>query len=430
MLTGCSIGSKEKIMEGVLYKGVVPRKNADPDKQFLVYVDEAKCVGCDTCISYCPTGAIQGEPNKAHQVISPVVCIACGQCLTHCPMSAIHEEVSYVEKVARMLKDPDVLTIASPAPAVRYALAECFGAPVGTTATGKMIAALKKLGFKRVWDTEFGADLTIWEEGTELIGRLTGTLKKPLPQFTSCCPAWIKYVETFHPEILPHLSSAKSPVSMVAALSKTYGAEKAHILPKKVFFVSIMPCIAKKYEGMRPELSGKDGKYIDATITTRELAWLIKHEGINFNALPEETPDDLMGDSTGGATIFGVTGGTLEAALRFAYQKVTGLKPQSMDFTAVRGMKGVREATIKMGALDVKIAVVNGLKYAHPICEQVKNGTSPYQFIEVMTCPGGCVNGGGQPIFPNIIATIRRGMMDFFHKFAVRLDSFSEKPRV
>jgi ferredoxin hydrogenase large subunit len=264
-----------------------------------------------------------------------------------------------------------------------------------------MVSALKLLGFDIVWDTEFAADLTIMEEGTELIGRITGKIKKPLPQFTSCCPGWIKFVESFYPELNEHLSTCKSPVCMMGALSKTYGAKNKGIDPQKLYTVSIMPCIAKKFEGMRPEMNDSGFRDIDATINTRELAYMIKEKNIDFLNLKDAEADPLLGMSTGAATIFGVTGGVMEAALRFAYEAVSGQKLSSVDFTSVRGMAGIKEATVKIpGGPELKVCVVSGLKNVGPIIEDIKKGRSPYHFIEVMTCPGGCINGGGQPLDP------------------------------
>jgi ferredoxin hydrogenase large subunit len=239
------------------------------------------------------------------------------------------------------------------------------------------------------------------EEGTELIGRISGKIKKPLPQFTSCCPGWIKFVESFYPELNEHLSTCKSPVCMMGALSKTYGAKNKGIDPQKLYTVSIMPCIAKKFEGMRPEMNDSGFRDIDATINTRELAYMIKEKNIDFLNLKDAEADPLLGMSTGAATIFGVTGGVMEAALRFAYEAVSGQKLSSVDFTSVRGMAGIKEATVKIpGGPELKVCVVSGLKNVGPIIEDIKKGRSPYHFIEVMTCPGGCINGGGQPLDP------------------------------
>lgn len=309
--------------------------------------------------------------------------------------------------------------MAMPAPAVRYALGEAFGMPVGTVTTGKMLSALKALGFSHCWDTEFAADVTIWEEASEFVERLEG--QKNLPQFTSCCPGWQKYAETFYPELLPHFSSCKSPIGMNGALAKTYGAQRMQYAPKDIYTVSIMPCIAKKYEGLRPELKASGQQDIDATLTTRELAYLIRKSGIDFAALPDGERDSLMGESTGGATIFGVTGGVMEAALRFAYQAVTGARPDSWDFKQVRGLDGLKEYTVTINGKELRLAVVHGAKRFAGICDQVKSGNSPYHFIEFMACSGGCVCGGGQPLMPSLLASLERKALGLFAGFKKRL---------
>jgi len=373
------------------------------DSTSFVEVDQSLCHGCHTCTENCPTGIIDSKhPGGDHRIYRHEGCVNCGQCLVNCPYGAIKEGVSYINDVFKAIDDPDKIVVALPAPAVRYAIGEPFGMDHGTFAAGKMNSALKELGFDILWDTEFAADLTILEEGTELIGRLTGKINKPVPQFTSCCPGWIKFVESFHPELIPNLSTCKSPVCMMGALSKTYGAQNKKIDPKKIYTVSIMPCIAKKFEGMRPEMNDSGFRDIDATINTRELAYMIKKKDIDFVSLKDQTADPLLGQSTGAATIFGVSGGVMEAALRFAYEAVSGKKLASVDLMAVRGKGGVREASVKIpGGPEVKVCVVSGLKNAKPVIDDVINGKSPYHFIEVMTCPGGCVNGGGQPIDPS-----------------------------
>ncbi|MBO4313891.1 MAG: 4Fe-4S binding protein, partial [Desulfovibrio sp.] len=299
-------------MEHVKYEMNVPPQGADGDKMLFVQIDKEKCIGCDTCQEYCPTGAISGVVGLAHTVAYPEACINRGQCLTHCPEFAVYETQTWVPEIEEKLKDKNMKCIAMPAPAVRYALGEAFGLEPGSVTTGKMLSALKALGFDHCWDTEYAADVTIWEEASEFVERLLE--KKDLPQFTSCCPGWQKYAETFYPDLLPHFSSCKSPVGMNGRLSKTYGAENRGYSPKQIYTVSIMPCIAKKYEGLRPELGSGSLRDIDATLTTRELAYMIRKAGIVFETLPDGKRDGLMGESTGGATIFGVTGGVMEAA--------------------------------------------------------------------------------------------------------------------
>lgn len=390
------------LMEKIYYNESFPEPRADPDDLFFVRIDEEKCVGCDTCTQYCPVKAIFGDIGEPHKILHKELCINCGQCLTHCPMGAIYESQSWVSDITKKLKDEKAVKVAIPAPSVRYSLGECFGMPPGTVTTGKMLSALKEIGFNHVWDNEFAADLTIWEEGNEFLGRLTKKLVAPLPQFTSCCPGWQKYIESFYPELIPHLSTAKSPVGMCGALAKTYGADMRKYNRADMYTVSIMPCIAKKYEGMRPELRSSGFQDIDATIDTRELAYMLKEAGIDLNKMPEGERDSLMGESTGGATIFGVTGGVMEAALRYAYEAVTKSKPLSMDFKPVRGLQGVKEAKLDISGIEVCVAVVHGAKRFAKICDAVKAGDAPWHFVEFMACPGGCVMGGGQPIFPDI----------------------------
>ena len=419
MLEGCS--KNGRIMEGIFYKERSPSADADPDSISFVQVDRAKCVGCDTCIAYCPTGAVQGEPNRPHEIVDPSLCVNCAQCLTHCPTGAVCEEVSWAGAVKKALSDPTRVVVAMPAPSLRYTIAECFGAQPGSAVYGKLVGALRKLGFDKVWDVEFGADLTIVEEGTELLKRLSGEPGKPLPQLTSCCPGWVKYVETFRPELLPYMSTAKSPVAMLGAMAKTYGAKKNGIEPARMMTVSIMPCVAKKHEGMRPELNSSGFRDIDVTLTTRELAWLLKDAGINLYAVDDGAADPLLGSSTGGATIFAASGGVMEAALRFAFEKTGGSNPERIEFKAVRGMKGIRSAEAEISGKTVRVAVANGLKYAMPLCDQIARGESPYHFIEVMACPGGCVNGGGNPVLPGVFALIRNRAIRAFRGFAMRI---------
>ncbi|NDY56270.1 4Fe-4S dicluster domain-containing protein [Desulfovibrio sulfodismutans] len=412
-------------IEKIFYENQVPDAKADPDKLFFVQVDETKCIGCDTCMSYCPTGAIFGETGEPHKIPDQAACINCGQCLTHCPVSAIYETQSWIPEIEAKIKDPNVKVIAMPAPAVRYGLGDCFGQPLGSVTTEKMLEGLKKIGFDHVWDNEYTADVTIWEEGSELLARLTKKSDLPLPQFTSCCPAWIKYVETYYPELIPHLSTCKSPIAMCGPLSKTYGAKAAKYDPANVYTVSIMPCTAKKYEGMRPEFKASGHKDIDATITTRELAYMLKKAGFDLPKAADGKRDAIMGESTGGATIFGVTGGVMEAALRFAYEAVMKKKPESWDFKGVRGLNGFKEASVDLNGTVVKVAVVHGAKRFKDICETVKAGKSPYHFIEFMSCPGGCVMGGGQPIMPGVLEAMDRRVTTFHASLQKRLAMFN-----
>ena len=367
------------------------------------------CKACDHCTSICPTGAIKGVLGQKHH-IDHRKCINCGQCLINCPFGAIRD-LSVIEQVKAVLSDSAKYAVVQTAPAVRVALGEEFGLEPGTNVKHKMFAALRKLGFKQVYDTEFTADLTIMEEGTELIHRVFKSAgvsgfeeSGPLPQFTSCCPAWIKYAEDNYPAVLPHVSSAKSPQQMFGAVAKTYAANRLNVDPADMVVVSIMPCTAKKYECDRPEFMASGYQDVDYVLTTRELGQLIKDAQIDFINLQDEDADKLIGSSTGAATIFGVTGGVMEAALRTAYEILSGQPLGKLEFQAVRGLKPVREATVEIPVKDlgktvpINVCIVTGTKYVGPIIEDVLRGRSKYHFIEVMNCPGGCINGGGQPI--------------------------------
>ena len=402
-----------KEVEGVLTE-VNPSRGISPDKLFFVQVDPNKCEACGECENHCATGAIQAiNADGIRAVVDPAACMNCGQCLVNCPYGAIYEGVSFVDEIFEKLKDPDTVVVSMPAPAVRYGLGEPFGAPTGTYVGGKMHAALRKLGFDYIWDNEFTADVTIMEEGTELIQRVSKPdHHKPLPQFTSCCPGWVKFVESFYPDLIPHLSTCKSPIGMLGPLAKTYGAQETGKLPQKIYTVSIMPCIAKKYEGLRPELSDSGYQDIDATITTRELAYMIKKAGINFMSLPDQQPDPSLGMSTGAATIFGVSGGVMEAALRLAYEVLSGQKLDAPDIKVVRTHEGINTVDVPVPNFGtVKVAVASGLSNAAKLCDEVRAGKSPYHFIEIMSCSGGCVNGGGQPLDPDIRASLFKSMI-------------------
>ncbi|MBI5519145.1 MAG: 4Fe-4S binding protein [Desulfovibrio sp.] len=409
-------------MEKVMMKGSAP-KNIDPTKFSFVQVDAEKCQACGTCDDVCKTGAIQpvGKDEK-RQVLDPAACVNCGQCLVNCPYGAIYEEVSFVDEVFKALKDPNTVVVSMPAPAVRYALGEAFGLPAGTHVGGKMHAALRKLGFKLIWDNEFTADVTIMEEGTELLNRVKKPSHgAPLPQFTSCCPGWVKFVEAFYPELIPNLSSAKSPIGMLGALAKTYGAKQTKTDPGKMFTVSIMPCIAKKYEGLRPELAASGYRDTDVTITTRELAYMIKKAGIDFKNLKDEAADPILGEATGAATIFATSGGVMEAALRLAYEVLSGDRLKDVDLKGVRAHEGIKTASVDVPKFGkVNVAVASGLDNAKKLCDEVKAGKSPHHFIEIMTCPGGCVNGGGQILNPSV-RTADNGCSKVFAEINKRL---------
>jgi hydrogenase, Fe-only len=383
-------------------RGRVPIDPANPS----IIRDDQKCILCGQCIEACEkVQSVYGSYELP--IKNEIVCVNCGQCAQWCPSGAISERDD-TDKVFKAIADPNITVVVQTAPATRIGLGEEFGMPVGTNVQGKQVAALRKLGFDVIFDTNFTADLTIMEEGTELVKRVKGELKKPVPQLTSCCPGWVKFVEYFYPDLIPNLSSAKSPQQMEGALMKTYFAEKKNVDPKKIFSVSIMPCTAKKFECQRPEMVSakkelKDSKVssdVDVVLTTRELARMIKRAGINFAALPEEQYDQLMGTGTGAGVIFGTTGGVMEAAVRSAYYLLTGQQPPSAlwDLTPVRGMQGVKEAAVNIpGVGDIKIAVISGLANARKVMDQVRAGNAPWAFIEVMACPGGCEYGGGQP---------------------------------
>ncbi len=379
-----------------------------PDLQSPSIVrDPNRCIVCRRCESVCKnvqTVNVIGATNRGfHTMIKPtfersiseVSCINCGQCIVNCPVGALREKDD-TEKVWDALADPDKHVVMQTAPAVRVALGEEFGMPMGTRVTGKLPAAARRLGFDTVFDTNFSADLTILEEGTEFLGRLKNGGKLPL--ITSCSPGWIKFCEHNFPELLDNLSTCKSPQQMMGSVVKTYYAEKAGIDPSKIVMVSVMPCTAKKFEAQRPEFIPGGYPDVDVVLTTREFASMIKQAGIDFVNLEDEGYDNLLGESTGAAVIFGATGGVMEAALRTVYEVVTGKTLEKIDFEDVRGIEGIKEAVIPVGDLEVKVAVAHGTGNARKLLEKVVSGEKEYHFIEVMACPGGCLNGGGQPI--------------------------------
>jgi len=391
--------------------------------------DDSKCIRCQRCVRTCAelqgvnalTVAYKGDQMKIstffEKPMNDVVCTNCGQCVNHCPTGALVEK-NYIEEVWEAIANPDKHVVVQTAPAVRIGLGEELGLKPGERVTGKMVAALKRLGFDSVLDTDFTADLTIMEEGTELLTRLKKALVDKdkdvkLPMATSCSPGWIKYIEHMYPEYLDNLSTCKSPQQMFGALAKTYYAKARNIEPENIVSVSIMPCTAKKYEANRPEMHDSGYRDVDYVLTTRELAILIKQAGLDFEKLEPAKYDRLMGESTGAAVIFGATGGVMEAALRTAYELVTGREVpfDNLNITAVRGMEGVRKATIKiekpleewafLDGVELKCAVAHGLVNAKKVMESVKSGKADFHFVEVMACPGGCLGGGGQPIPTN-----------------------------
>ena len=369
--------------------------------------DNNKCVLCRRCVAVCEKTqgiGVIGANERGYKTniasafemgLGETACVCCGQCIAVCPTGALQEK-DYVDDVLAAIADPDKFVVVQTAPAVRAALGEAFGYPIGTNVEGKMVAALRKIGFDKVFDTDFAADLTIMEEANELLERIQNGGKLPL--ITSCSPGWIKYCEHYHPDMLDNLSSCKSPQQMFGAMLKTYYAEKNNIDPKKIVSVSIMPCTAKKFEIGRENQAAAGLPDLDYSLTTRELARMIERLGINFIGLPEEKFDEPLGISTGAAVIFGATGGVMEAALRTAVWKLTGETSDSpIEFKEVRGIEGIKEATYEVAGLKVKVAVASGLKNANEVLTKIKNGEADYQFVEIMACPGGCVNGGGQP---------------------------------
>jgi NADP-reducing hydrogenase subunit HndD len=333
-----------------------------------------------------------------NQSLNEVPCVNCGQCIAVCPVGALREKDD-TDKVWQALDDPDIHVVVQTAPAVRVALGEEFGLPIGSRVTSNMVAALRRLGFDKVFDTDTAADLTIMEEGTELLNRIKNGGKLPL--ITSCSPGWIKYCEHNYPEFLDNLSTCKSPHQMFGAVLKSYYAEKEGIDPSKVFVVSIMPCTAKKFEAQRPEMSATGYPDVDVVLTTRELARMIREAGIDFKDLPERTFDDPMGEATGAGVIFGATGGVMEAALRTVAEILSGKSIDNIEYTQVRGVEGIKEASIELEGITLKAVVAHGLGNAKKLLDRIKAGEADYHFVEIMACPGGCVNGGGQPIQPS-----------------------------
>ncbi len=380
------------------------------DSGSAVIRNPEKCILCGRCVRVC--SEIQGVNNLSQHhrgfntVVGPSnlvpmddsVCIQCGQCINVCPTAAFLE-TRHTDAIWEALSNPDLHVVVQTAPSIRAAIGEGFGLPPGTPATEQMITALRRLGFSAIFDTNFGADMTIMEEAHELLERLKG--KGPLPLLTSCSPGWINFMEKFYPELIPLASTCKSPMSMLSTLCKTYYAEKKGLDPKKIFMVGVMPCVAKKFESRRKEHMMPDGRpWTDAVLTTRELIWMIKCYGIDFTSLPGGEFDRPLGLSTGAADIFGTTGGVMEAAIRTAAEWATGERLENLEYTDVRAVEGIREATLKVGDISFNVGVANGINNAKTILDRVKAGEKQYHLIEIMACPGGCIGGGGQPYPP------------------------------
>ena len=390
----------------VEFPGEMTKHKIDDESPSIVR-DFNKCILCRRCVAACKNvqhiGAIDVINRGFESCISTVGdhslnnvnCTFCGQCIEACPTGALHEKET-INDVWAKLKDPDTYVVVQTAPAVRVALGEEFQMPIGTNVKGKMVTALKRLGFDKVFDTNTGADFTIMEEANEFVERFKKN--DNLPMMTSCCPAWVKYIESYEPDLLPHLSSCKSPHQMFGAIIKSYYAKKVGIDPEKIYTVSIMPCIAKKFERQRPEMQ-VDGLYdVDNVITTRELSRMIKQANIEFEKLEDSEFDTPMGEATGAGAIFGTTGGVMEAALRTAQDTLTGKNLEKIEFKQVRGGKGIKKATIEIAGKPIKVVAASGLENARIILDEIKSGKADYQFVEIMACPGGCIMGGGQPI--------------------------------
>lgn len=398
-------------VEESAFEGFKPTYELDTSTPHLVR-DNNKCVLCRRCVAACNeqyVGVI-GANNRGIDTaigtpfevgLSNVPCISCGQCTVVCPTGALVEKDD-TDKIWAALADPDKHVVVQTAPSIRATLGECFGMPIGTNAEGKMVAALRRLGFDKIFDTDFAADLTIVEEANELVERIknNGTL----PMITSCSPGWVKFCEYYYPDMLEHLSTCKSPQQMAGAVIKTYYADKMGIDPKDIVSVSVMPCTAKKFEIGREDQSAAGVPDVDIAITTRELSRMIMRAGINFTNLPDEEFDSPLGEDTGAAVIFGATGGVMEAALRTANDWLTGKDNTDIDFTAVRGTQGLKQATVNINGSDIKVAVASGAAAAKCVMDRMKNGNPDgWAFVEIMGCPGGCVNGGGQPIQPQYV---------------------------
>jgi iron-only hydrogenase group A len=453
-----SLAHEYRVGDHVFIDLVDKKRKVLDDLSPSIIKDDSKCIRCQRCVRTCDElqgVSALGVANKGdHMKISTfldrplveVVCTNCGQCVNRCPVGALIEK-TYVEEVWDAINNPNVHVVVQTAPAVRVAIGEELGYDPGERLTGKMVTALKRLGFDSVLDTDFTADLTILEEGTELLTRLKKALvdkdsSVALPMTTSCSPGWIKFIEHTFPEFLPNVSTCKSPQQMFGALAKTYYAQKKGLKAQDICVVSIMPCTAKKYEANRPEMRSSGYKDVDYVLTTRELGMMIKQAGINFQNLEDTPYDSIMGDSTGAAVIFGATGGVMEAALRTVYEVVTGREVpfKNLDITPVRGMEGVKEAKVKiegclpewkfLEGIEVSCAVAHSLSNARKVMQAVKDGKANYHFIEIMACPGGCLGGGGQPIPTNNEIRQKRAEAIYGEDMGLPLRKSHENPEV
>lgn len=406
--------SDELGIRDIRFSGEV-REGKYDNMSYSIVRDSSKCILCGRCVSACKNvqgiGILDFVNRGFETTVGPAFdvsmkdapCIYCGQCMVVCPVGALTEKPA-IDLVWDVIEDKSKHVIVQSAPAVRAALGEEFGYPIGTNVTGKLATALRNLGFDKIFDTNWAADVTIMEEGTELLNRLQNGGK--LPMITSCSPGWVRYIEFNYPDLLDHLSSCKSPQNMFGALAKSYYAEKHGIDPKDIVVVSVMPCTSKKSEIMRPELEVNGNRDVDISITTRELARMIKEARMEFDKLPDGTFDAFMGDYSGAGVIFGATGGVMEAAIRTVADVLTGEDLENVDYTAVRGVEGIKEATVNIGGTDIKVAVAHNTHNASILLDKIRAGEADYQFIEIMACPGGCVNGGGQPIQPASVRNV------------------------
>ena len=448
--------SREYLTEAERFIDVAIKKPIDKSSP-AIQKDESKCIKCQRCVRTCAelqhvsalTMAHKGENVTVETFldlpINDVVCTLCGQCVNRCPTGALVER-NYIEEVWEALSDPTKHVVVQTAPAVRVALGELLGFPVGTRVTGQMVASLRRMGFNAVFDTNFTADLTIMEEGTELLTRLKNALvdkkKIALPMMTSCSPGWVKYLEHEFPTLIDNLSTCKSPQQMFGPLAKTYYAEKVDVNPANMVVVSIMPCTAKKFEAAREEMNSSGYRDVDYVLTTRELGLMIQQAGIDFLSLEEEHCDSLIGEHSGAGVIFGATGGVMEAALRTAYEIITG-RPvpfKDLDILPVRGMDGVKDAAIKiegtlpewkfLEGVELKVAIAHGLTNARTLMKKVEKGEAPYHFIEIMACPGGCLGGGGQPIPTNMDIRKKRTEAIYAEDHGLPIRKSHENPEI